>query len=377
MEPWPLTVQGAERRIFRYDLEPGQVVTDSIRLTNKTDQTRRFRVRAVDASLREDGTVNVEGTGSSPDAAGRWISTEREELGLLPRTSEVVDFEVRRPRSSTGSGVAAIVAEEVAEQPDGGGIEVRYRVAILVRLDGEATGLAAGTPRLTSEIAVFPRSAQASTSLTNETLQDVDVTTRFTVTSLTGRVWILEPVHTMIPSGDQVAVSQTWSTVPRWGGAFRVTAESEWDIGTVAATGPRSVTVPLWLLGLLILAVGVRGLREMGFRRQGATRSVPDGSVPDLEALRERLIEAALQLNTAGRDAPRELREATASEAEAIAAQARRAPDGRDIERAARSLAEFARNLDDEISARQAAGDLAEWFREHRDDPRVKELVGS
>lgn len=277
LEPWPLSIQGDERRIFRYDLEPGQVATDSIRLTNKTDQTRRFRVTAVDASVREDGTVNVEGTGSSPDAAGRWISTERDELGLLPRSSDIVEFEVRRPRSSTAAGAAAIVAEEIAEQPDGGGIEVRYRLAILVRFDGEATGVSAGTPTLTSEIALIPQSAQASTTLTNETVQDVDVTTHFTVTSLTGRSWSLDPVRTTIPSGQQVDVSQTWTTVPRWGGGFRVSAESEWEAGTVAAIGPRSATVPLWLLALVIVAVGVRGLREIG---AAVRKRVNDGATP-------------------------------------------------------------------------------------------------
>lgn len=374
-QPHPLVVQGHERRTFSYGLPAGASVTDAVQITNKTDDVRRFRVYGADASEDGSGNVTVDEFDAPRDGVGSWIEVAETDHSLLPRSSGVVPFTLERPPGRTARGVAAIVAEEIAEPDAGGGVQVVFRIAILVRVGGDATGLVLDDPRLAMPLELVPTAANANVDVTNSTMSQIEADVELTVESLTGREWTLEPISVRLEPGASTVVEGDWSTVPRWGGVFRVRAEANWEAGTITSTGARNLHPPLWLLAGAIAAVGIRGLREMWARRRERGEASAEAA-PGPDALRRRLIEAALWLHTAGQDVPPQLREATAAEARAVAAQARRMEGARDIEHAARSLAAFASGLDDgDGSAQQAARDFDRWLRDHRDDPRVKELV--
>lgn len=382
LEPHPLRIDGEARRTFTYSVRPGSAVTDAVRLTNKTPEPRSFRVYAAVAQEHPDtGAIAIAPHHAEPRGVASWIQVEQEEVALLPGTSEIVAFSLTRPRDVSSSGTAAIVAEEIRPRTESTGIEVALRVAILIELSGDASWLQVAEPTLDLPTALVPGDGAVSTTLTNGTLQPIEVDLRWEIESLTGRTWTLQSQTVSLAPEEKIEVSEKWATVPRWGGAFRPTVTADWEAGTVTSAGVRSFFPPLWLLALVIATVGIRGLREMRRRsgeRNRRQETPPVAAAPDPDALRRRLIEAALWLHAAGQDAPRELRETVATEAQAVAAEARGTKGASDIEHAARSLAAFASGLDDgDGSAQKAAHDFDEWFRQHRDDPSVKELVGT
>lgn len=376
-EPHPLTIQGQERRVFSYELPTGTTVTDAVQITNKTDEVRRFRLYPADATEDSDGNVTVDEFEAPTDGVGSWIDIDQTEYSLLPRTSAVVPFTLSRPSGQAASGVGALVAEEIKEPSSGGGIEVVFRIAILVRVGGDPTGISVRDAELSLPLEFVPSTGAVETEVVNHTLGVVKADVTFTVESFTGREWQLEPTTVEVEPGGTAVAAREWTTVPRWGGVFRVRAEATWEAGTVASTSPRGLYPPLWLLALAIVAVGIRGLRELWDRRKERNRQRPVRPAPDPAALRRRLIEAALWLHAAGRDAPAELRETTVTEARNIGASARETGDA-DLAGAARSLEIFAYSLGgSEAEARQAAVEFDTWLGQQRDDPRVRELVGA
>lgn len=377
LTPHPLRVHGYERRSFELDVEPGAAVTDAIRLTNKTDSTRRFRLAARDAQRHTTtGALSVGSRGSDPRGIGSWVELQTDEVELGPHGSQIVAFTLERPVGTELAGMGAIVAEEIRDANEGG-VDVVYRLAIIIRLGGEAPGLKASEPELDIPLALAPTAGIVRSHVKNDTLAPLSAKITFSVSSLTGRTWKLEPQQVLLEPGEERLIEAPWDTVPRWGGIMRGHVEVGWQAGNLRLSGPRGMYPPLWLLALAIIAIGVRGVQEMWSRRpdQKVGRS---GSAPDPDALRRRLIEAAMWLRAAGQDAPRELRETTAAEAQAVAAEARRTKGARDIEHAARSLAAFANGLGGgDRSVQNAAHEFDEWLREHRDDPHVEELVGA
>lgn len=263
-EPDPLRVGGEVRRSFDLDLDPGGATTEAVKLTNKTDEVRRFRIYGADARTDEaSGAITVAAYGVTPAGVGSWIAVDAEEIHLEPGSAVTVPFTVERPETQDAGGLGAIVAEELREPDSGGGIEVAFRVAIVVRLSGEASGLEVAEPEFEIPVSFVPDSGSVRTELTNDTLTPVTAEVRFRMSSLTGRTWDLPPIAVHLAPGETQPVSTVWRPVPRWGGAYQPVAEVEWVRGTVTTPGARSVVVPLWLLALAILAVGARGLREL------------------------------------------------------------------------------------------------------------------
>lgn len=261
LEPWPLYVDGYERRSFDYDIEPGTIITDAIRITNKTDQLKRFRVQAADAQRSASGQMSIGGRGSVPRAMGNWITLDRNEVEIPARSTEVVSFRFERPQDQNVEGFGAIAVEELREA-QGPGVDVAYRLALIVQLGGEAPTLKATRPDLTIPVRPVPSAGTVSTLLHNETLERTDAVVRFGVSSLTGRIWLLEEVRISLEPGERRRIEQTWTTVPRWGGVLRPEVEVGWQRGSIALAGARSLHPPLWLLALIILAVGIRAARE-------------------------------------------------------------------------------------------------------------------
>lgn len=281
LEPHPLRVNGYERRSFAFDIEPGTRVTDAVRVTNKTDSPRRFRLNGADAERDpETGALSVSSRGQEATGMGAWIDLETTELQLEPRASQVVGFEFARPEGRSTSGYGAIVVEELRDA-QGAGVDVIHRLAILVELGGRSPDIVVQPPALDVPVQLVPASAEISTSIRNDTLGRVNAEVRFSVSGLTGRIWPLEPTSVLLEPGEERLVTGTWNNVPRWGGLVRPEVDITWQRGSVVLQGDRKLYPPLWLLALIIVAVGIRGLREIRTRRQQRPTGQP-GAASDL-----------------------------------------------------------------------------------------------
>lgn len=277
VEPSPRQIAGQEpRRKFVYSLGPGDAITDAIRITNKTEQPQRFRVYGADAERDPaTGAVTVETYSAPRNAVGSWIDVENQEVLVEPHASEVVAFTLRMPDRSQPQGLGAVVVEQVKEAPEEAGIDIAYRVALTVQTTGGEERLHVAQPTLDLPIALIPARGRAHVELRNGTLRSVSTTTRFVVEGVTGTRWELEPVPVDLAPGETKLVEANWTNVPRWGGVFRVRAEATWEAGKIASTSPRQVFPPLWLLALVIVAIGIRGLREMWARHQDRRERTP------------------------------------------------------------------------------------------------------
>lgn len=273
LTPSPLVVQGHERRTFAFDLEPGDAASDAVRIVNTTDEPRRFRLAGADA--RTDpatGGVVVDPSHEEPEGVGSWVELERREIEVPPGASEVVPFTIRRPADTTAEGLGAVVAEELLADAEAGGIDVVYRLAILIRLGGDVAGLHVDEPTMEPELGLFPSRSDLSVTLTNETLEPIRASVRFTAGGLTGRYWEVAEEEVRLGVGESRDVAATWDTVPRWGGFFSPAAEVAWEGGSIVRTGSRVLHPPLWLVVLAILLVAVRAVRELRDEEPSVTR---------------------------------------------------------------------------------------------------------
>lgn len=294
LTPSPLVVHGLERRSFTFDPAVEQTFRDAVRVANKTDETRRYRLYGADARRSPDnGSTVIDPAEIEPRGVGSWVEFERTEIEVAAGDWEIVPFAVTVPPGTTTEGFGAVVAEEVLEEvSQTGGVDLVYRLALLIRLDGDVAGLRADEPRFDPPVELFPSTSDISVALTNETLQTVRATVRFTAGGITGRYWEIAEEQVELVAGESTDVTATWATVPRWGGYFAPTAEVAWQRGSVVRTGARAVHPPLWLLGLAILVVGIRAIRELR-----ATRAGGDGSGRDRLELKD---EAQPELATTG-----------------------------------------------------------------------------
>lgn len=286
LTPSPLVVHGLERRSFTFDPAVEQTYTDAVRVENKTDEPRRYRLYGADARRStETDTVVVDPAEVEPRGVGSWVEFERTEVEVAPGDWEVVPFTVTVPSGTTTEGFGAIVAEQILDDIDEeGGVDLVYRLALLIRLDGDIAGLVAGEPRFDPPIELFPSSSDISVALTNETLETVRATVRFTAGGVTGRYWEIAEQQVELAAGESTDVTATWTTVPRWGGYFAPTAEVAWERGSVVRTGSRRLHPPLWLLALVILVIGLRAVRELRTARQPPPATSQGHPAPEADA---------------------------------------------------------------------------------------------
>ncbi|MBW3663793.1 MAG: DUF916 domain-containing protein [Actinobacteria bacterium] len=273
-EPTPLEVDGEIRRTFDAAIPPGTAVRDAVALTNKTDETRTFRVFAADA--REDpdtGRTGVASFGAEPTGVGAWISMDggnSREVTLPGQQRLEIPFEIARPADATVGGLGALVAEEVA-QGEGSGIEVSFRVAILVDARGDPgsePGLRISELELHAPLQLLPRNATIRASVRNETSRPTSVEVVFTVEALLGSTWELPAGSFDLEPGQAASIETPWVTVPETGALVEVSADATWRGGTIVERTGRTVIMPLWLPLGLILLTGWLLVREVRRREQ-------------------------------------------------------------------------------------------------------------
>ena len=144
----PTSPPGAiARQYLVYNVPAGQLVKDSVTVTNLLDVSQSFKIYGADGYTTEhDGGLGLKKLDEPQDAVGSWITTSRTDLTLKPHQAVKIPFAIKVPAGATpGDYAGAVVALNTEIQPGGGGtgpnIGIQRAVAtrVYLRVQGPAT----------------------------------------------------------------------------------------------------------------------------------------------------------------------------------------------------------------------------------------------
>lgn len=138
----PAVAEGQQQRVsFRYDLEAGGAVTDSVTVTNFSDSPVEFILYASDGVITADGQFDLLPSATAPTDAGSWISIDQPRLTVPAQSSASVPFTLTVPANATpGDHPAGIVASLTQAGADGQSqvsVENRVGARVHLRVAGE------------------------------------------------------------------------------------------------------------------------------------------------------------------------------------------------------------------------------------------------
>ena len=141
VEPYPLFVEGEVRRSFEVSLDPGGTLTDRIRLWNKTDAPVMVRLYGAGVEVA-GGQYNVAAYESRDAGAGGWLVPDAADVRLPPNGDRVVSFTVSAPPVLPDGGRTVALVAESDTGVEAEGVDVVARLAMLVDIRPEPTGIA-------------------------------------------------------------------------------------------------------------------------------------------------------------------------------------------------------------------------------------------
>ena len=225
--------------IFIYELQPGEVQEDAVRLVNNTDEPKTLRVYPVDSLVSSGGAFGCEQRVEERDGVGTWVEMAQEEVVLEPLSTQEVDFTVTVPvTASVGEQNGCIAIEEV----DGGTQEVSNSVSLNFR---SAIRLAVTVPgdiqrQLSIESLTVTQSddtVRATPAFTNTGNVSLDTDVNVKLNSLYGRTIATDNNTFPILSNIGEASFNIDFDQPYWGGLYKVTADGSFaDEGETGQT---------------------------------------------------------------------------------------------------------------------------------------------
>lgn len=131
--------KGDGRSRFSYQVDPGQEITDQVRISNVGTTKLKVTVFATDAYNADNGDFALLDSAEKPTDAGSWVrfgGKKKLKLTLERGTSKVVPFTVKVPANATPGDHAAGVLAAAAESGD---LTVERRIAnrMYVRVSGD------------------------------------------------------------------------------------------------------------------------------------------------------------------------------------------------------------------------------------------------
>src|SRR6185503_7586052 len=101
----------AERTNFTFEVFPGQVIEDTVSVTNFTDEPIDFRLWSGDGYNTEDGAFAIYGADVAPLDTGSWVTLPVETQTVNPNSRADVPFSITIPaNASPGDHVGGIAA---------------------------------------------------------------------------------------------------------------------------------------------------------------------------------------------------------------------------------------------------------------------------
>jgi hypothetical protein len=297
-EPVPAPNTQAPRSSFRYSLKPGGTLTDSVLLTNLTDQPEEFEIWAADAyNTPRSGYLALRPATYPKTGVGRWITLPVSAgVHVLPAaTSATLTFELAVPPNATpGDHVGGIVALDVTPQPVTGGktqflVHQGIASAVFVHVIGplhpSAAVVAVDVAQSEPPLGFAPGTSHAFVAYklenTGNTLLDGTATVRVTdVFGRTVKTFKPTPVAEFLPGQTFTVVEPKWQPLP-FVGPEHVTVVFR-PTGAAIASGATTFWIVPWLLLVLVLAA-LAGWAWRIRRRRQRGRAGPGGggdSVP-------------------------------------------------------------------------------------------------
>ncbi|MBF4551888.1 hypothetical protein [Pseudoclavibacter sp. VKM Ac-2888] len=131
--------RGSGRPNFTYDVNPGDVIADSMTVTNTGTGALELTIYAADAFTTATGAVDILENGEPSVDAGTWVAPGTGSVSLEPGASIDVPFTLTVPADATpGDHSAAIVASLLpGDSTDQVKVERRLGLRIDMRVSGE------------------------------------------------------------------------------------------------------------------------------------------------------------------------------------------------------------------------------------------------
>lgn len=85
---------------FEYELYPGEIFNDSIRITNKSGKDATYRLFAADGKTTSDGAFALSGLNEEKTGLANWISLSEEEIFIPDGQEGLVDFTIKVPQDT-------------------------------------------------------------------------------------------------------------------------------------------------------------------------------------------------------------------------------------------------------------------------------------
>jgi len=227
--------------IFVHTIEPGNTVTDGVKVVNNTAEAKTMMVYAADSTRSTGGAFACEQFSESKDEVGAWINLTKSEVTLEPSTSEVIDFTITVPAAaSVGEhNGCVLIQEKKVSNPEKAGVNlsVRTGLRVVVTIPGETVrklGIVNFTSSKKDNGSVILR-PQVKNSGTVSIDANISVSTR----SWFGKL--------MLQQGGQYPIlrneTSEWNfefKPPFWGGWYKSHLSVEYDADAAAGVGVKS-----------------------------------------------------------------------------------------------------------------------------------------
>jgi LPXTG-motif cell wall-anchored protein len=266
---------GKVRPFFEVDLRPGLPATDSVAISNKTDQPLTFLLYAADALNLDNGGFGLQPPNKPQRDLGAWIELPGTQLTVPARSMVNLPFTINVPQDATpGDHVGGIVAvnkavtQQETQSDSGGRGSLSVQNAVGTRVYGRVAGPLKPSLRITdieidhttSVASLFGAPTDVSVSYTVQNTGNVRLTPTATgeVSSLFGAVSEELPrrkLPELLPR-NEVTIRERVTDVLPW---LRLSASVTAVAGDTRATGEASTLVIPWLflLVLVLVAAGV------------------------------------------------------------------------------------------------------------------------
>lgn len=135
----PKQLAGEEARSwFVYKLSSGESASDTIVVTNHSDQKKFIQIEALDALTTLSGNYSLVGSPADNKDIGTWVKVDAKRFYISPGVSQEVDFTVTVPQgASVGEHAGGIVVYEVNPLTSGVNIKARVGARMYVTVPGE------------------------------------------------------------------------------------------------------------------------------------------------------------------------------------------------------------------------------------------------
>lgn len=123
------------KSIFVYELKPGDILRDAIRISNGTSTKERIAVYATDSLQSSGGAFACEQQADKANDVGSWIKLDESVIELAPQSSKDINFTLTVPKDATvGESNGCIAIQALGQRPvkDFNGIALNFRSAVRV-----------------------------------------------------------------------------------------------------------------------------------------------------------------------------------------------------------------------------------------------------